>query len=322
MNKEEQQFLDTLKDIIENGIESNDRTGTGTKFVVGSTFKYDLSGGKIPLWTTRKVPYRNQWWELLWFLNGRTDVKWLQDRNVKIWDSWMKKDGTIGPGYGKQFRNWTAPRSQEEIDTIHEKEYNSWSSWIDSLSTASPLPIKPFDFSWEGSSFEYQYKIRNKSIDQFKNLIEGIKKNKESRRHIISLFNVSDMDDCALPCCHGLTIQFIVEKDKFLHCLYYQRSADLAIGYCPFQYALLTNIVARLTGLEAKSLTATIGNNHVYLNQFDAVREQLSRTPKEFPTLEMNPNIKTIEDVEKSVFEDYKLVNYNPDGFIKFPISI
>ena len=289
VNLEEQQYLDVLRDIIDNGIETENRTGINTKFIVGTTLKYDLSNHKIPIWTTRKINYKNQWWELLWFLNGRTDVKWLQDKGVNIWNSWVKSDGTIGPGYGKQFRNWEAVDWTKEV--VDEDN---------------------------GEIIGY----KTKHIDQFKNLIERIKKDPNSRRHIISLWNVPDMEECALPSCHGLVIQFIVEKNKYLHCVYYMRSSDFGVGYCAWQYALLTNIVGRLTNLEPKSLTAVLGNNHVYINQIEALNEQLKRIPTEFPTLEINPNIKTIKDVENSCFEDYKLIGYNPQSFIKIPVSI
>lgn len=267
MNLEEQYYLNNLSKILSEGISSDDRTGVGTKFLISQKFDYNISDGKIPIWTTRKVPWKNQVIELLWFINGRTDVKWLQDRGITIWNSWTKDDGTIGPGYGKQYRDCNG-------------------------------------------------------IDQFVKLIEGIKKTPESRRHIISLYNVADMEECVLPCCHGLVIQFIVEKKEFLHCVYYQRSADFCLGFCPWQYALLTNIIGRLTNLKPKSLSAIIGNNHVYLNQIEAAEKQLERIPTKFPVLNMNPNIKTISDVESSSLDDYPLANYTPQSFIKFPISV
>lgn len=273
-NKEEQEYLELIENIITNGIDSTDRTGVGTRYLIGQTLKYDLSDNKIPIWTTRKIKWANQVWELIWFLRGQTDIKWLQDRGVNIWNSWVKEDGTIGPGYGKQWRHWAVN--------------DGGSSWI----------------------------------DQFLRITEQIKTNPESRRHIVSLWNVAEVDDCALPPCHGDIIQFIVEKNKYLHCIQYQRSADMILGYCPWQYALLTNIIAKLTGLEAKSLTVTVGNAHVYNNQLDGAKEQLKRMPTQFPVLEISENIKTIESVEESCLEDYKLVGYNHQSFIKFPIAV
>lgn len=273
-NKEEQEYLELVENIIKNGITSNDRTGVGTKYLIGQTLKYDLTNNKIPIWTTRKIKWENQVWELIWFLRGQTDIKWLQDRNVNIWNSWVKTDGTIGPGYGKQWRRW--------------------------------------DVNDGGTSY----------IDQFSRIIEQIKTNPESRRHIVSLWNVSDVDDCVLPPCHGDIIQFVVEENKYLHCIQYQRSADMILGYCPWQYALLTNIVAKLTNLEPKSLTVTVGNAHVYNNQLEGAREQLKRMPTQFPELSLNENINTIEEVENSTISDYKLVGYSHQKFIKFPIAV
>lgn len=274
INKEEEEYLSLLKNIHENGISSSDRTGVGTKYLIGQTLKYDLSNNKIPIWTSRKINWANQVWELIWFLKGRTDVKWLQDRGIKIWDSWVKQDGTIGPGYGKQWRRW--------------------------------------DVQDGGSSY----------IDQFCRIVEQIKTNPESRRHIVSLWNVGEVDECILPPCHGDIIQFIVEDKKYLHCIQYQRSADMILGFCPWQYALLTNIIAQLTNLEPKSLTVTIGNAHIYNNQIDGLNQQLLRKPTEFPKLDIVKNLVSIEDVENSVLDDYKLIDYVHQPFIKFPIAI
>lgn len=622
MNREEFQYLDTVRNIVDCGIPSNDRTGVGTKYLIGQTFKYDLSENKIPIWTTRKIPWKNQVWELIWFLRGQTDVKWLQDRGVNIWNSWVKEDGTIGPGYGKQWRRW------ETFNTSH--------SVYSSISNQQFHP--------------------KKTIDQFSLLIEGIKQNPDSRRHLVTLWNPADVNDCVLPpcfapgtliltqdgyktveeikiedkiydadlnlqninkiyqtpfngngvsvktryknqnlistenhpflvknfgykqakdlklgdylgiprnknsnvpeflyerkyykntvikkwqpnendffmmgyflgdgwamknnrisfsinnrdvgfllpklresikiskkptkknlschiyetkslkwyevlkqfgkgaknkkipnwildapieliksfiegykaadgcnrnleeryttiskniafglqllyakigkilsvsfrkrkptCviegrtvnqnhlfelssssffkknyaivddnyiwievvgiekitindnvynfdvnnthtytannianhnCHGDIIQFIVEDKKYLHCFQYQRSADFILGYTPWQYALLTNMVGRLTNLEPKSLTVTVGNCHVYNNQLEGINTLLTRSPKPFPALTMSPDIKTVEDIENSILDDYKLVGYEPDSFIKFPIAV
>lgn len=283
INKEEQEFLDVLRNIVDNGIEdNNDRTGVGIKFLPGVTLKYDLRNNKLPLWTTRKVKWSNQFIELVWFLRGQTDVKFLQDRGINIWDSWVKEDGTIGPGYGKQWRTW-----EKYVSDGHGTVY------------------------------------RDQPIDQFKNLITGIKNKPSSRRHIVSLWNVPDMEHCKLPCCHGDIIQFIVDPNtKELHCLQYQRSADFTIGYCPWQYTMLTHIVASLTNTIPASFTATLGNCHVYINQLDAIKEQLSRTPSESPTFKILKPLTSIQDVENLQLEDVEVSNYNPQKFIRFPIAV
>lgn len=275
MNKEEQIYLDTLKEIVEYGTNSLDRTGTGTKFLFSKKFDYDISNGKIPIWTTRKIPWRNQVWELIWFIRGETNIKFLKDRNVNIWDHWSDDQGFIGPTYGQQLRAW-----------------NYGGGW---------------------------------PIDQLENLIRDLKSKPESRRHIITLWNPGEfegMERTFLPCCHSNHIQIVVEEGKYLNYQMVQRSADMPLGYCPWQHALFANIIGTLTGLQPKRMSVIVSNAHVYNNQFDAVYQQISRTPVEFPRLKINKVLNSIKDVEESVLEDYELVGYEPQSFIKYPISI
>jgi thymidylate synthase len=288
---EEHQYLAALREIQREGWTVPDRTGVGIKMLPGLSFKYDLTSNKLPIWNTRKINWKNQFIELIWFLNGRTDVKYLQERGVKIWDSWVKPNGTIGPGYGKQWRSW---------DRMVEETYQGGNNQV--------------------ASYHY-----NRPIDQFANLIAGLKTNPFSRRHIVTLWNPADMDECVLPCCHGDIIQFVVDSNKGLHTMQYQRSADMPLGYCPWQYAMLTRIVADLTGLTPASFTATIGNAHIYDNQKDAVAEQLGRSVdyvSPATTFHLLKPITTIADVCSLEITDVEVKNYNPKPFIKFPIAV
>lgn len=295
-NTEEQYFLNKAKEILENGIDSDDRTGTGTKFLFSQKFDYDISGGKIPIWTTRKIPFKNQVWELIWMIRGDSNIKWLKERGVNIWDSWADADGSIGPTYSKQLRNWETP---DKSKTLHINNRNA-----DKLN-------------------ETFFGV--KSVDQFANLIQGLKDNPESRRHIIALWNsgeYADLQKPYLPSCHSNHIQIVIENKKYLHYQMVQRSADFLIGYCPWQHALFANIIGRLTGYEPKSMSVVITNCHIYKNQFDAAKEQISRIPTQFPTLHMSETIKSIKDVENSTLDDYQLIGYEPQPNIKIPISI
>lgn len=274
-NVEEQYYLSKLKEIVEDGIESNDRTGVGTKYLFSQKFDYDISNGRIPIWTTRKVPWRNQVWELIWMIRGDTNIKFLKDRGVNIWNSWCDTKGSVGPIYGQQLREWET---------------------------------------------EYAY------IDQLQILIDNIKTNPESRRHIITLWNAgihNTLQKPYLPPCHSQHIQIVInERKKELYYQMLQRSADMAIGYCPYQHALFANIIGKLTGYHATKMSIIVSNCHVYNNQIEKVQEQLLRTPTEFPILKINKELLTIKDVEDSVLEDYELVGYNPQSFIKFPIAV
>ncbi|MDD3687828.1 MAG: thymidylate synthase [Bacteroidales bacterium] len=262
------QYLDLLKHVKENGTIKKDRTGTGTKSVFGYQMRFDLSEG-FPCVTTKKLHLRSIIHELLWFLKGDTNVKYLQDNGVKIWDEWADENGDLGHVYGYQWRSWPAA---------------------------------------DGGT-----------IDQITNLINGLKNNPDSRRHIVSAWNVADIDYMALPPCHSF-FQFYVAEGK-LSCQLYQRSADLFLGV-PFNiasYALLTMMVAQVTGYEPGDFIHTFGDAHIYLNHFEQVDLQLSREPRKLPQMKINTEIK---DIFGFKYEDFELVNYDPHPHIKGEVSV
>lgn len=278
-----QQYLDTLQHILVNGQPSADRTGTGTQSVFGYQNRYDISKS-FPLMTTKKVHWKSLVHELLWFLQGSTNIKYLQDNGVRIWNDWADENGDLGPVYGKQWRSW-----QTDVKKV----------WTDCI-----------DYN---------------EVDQIAQVIESIKNNPWSRRHIVCAWNVADVPNMALPPCH-LLFQFNVRPDArglpaFLDCQLYQRSADVFLGV-PFNiasYALLTYMIAHVCGLEPGEFVHTFGDLHIYDNHVDQVKEQLSRTPKELPTLIINRRVKSIDDFK---FEDFTLEGYNPDPVIKAPIAV
>ena len=262
------QYLDLLSYVKTNGIKKKDRTGTGTLSTFGYQMRFDLESG-FPLLTTKKIHLKSVIHELLWFLTGNTNIKYLNDNGVSIWDEWADKNGNLGPVYGSQWRTW--PTSD------------------------------------------------GKSIDQIKNLIEGIKKNPDSRRLIVSAWNVSEIDNMKLPPCHAF-FQFYIANNK-LSCQLYQRSADIFLGV-PFNiasYALLTKMIAQVCNLKCGDFVHTLGDAHIYLNHMVQVNEQLSRIPKILPEININPLIK---DIFEFKYEDFELINYNPDPLIKAPIAV
>jgi thymidylate synthase len=268
------QYLDLLQDVLKNGTEKDDRTGTGTISVFGRQTRYDLNQG-FPLLTTKKVHLRSIIHELLWFLNGDTNVKYLNDNKVKIWDEWADENGDLGPIYGKQ---WTA---------------------------------------WEGKD--------GTQINQIEQVQDMLRNNPNSRRIIVSGWNVADLQTLisgkktAPPPCHTI-FQFYVANNK-LSCQLYQRSADIFLGV-PFNiasYALLTMMLAQTTGKELGEFIHTFGDLHIYKNHLEQVHTQLQRTPKELPQMKINPEVK---DIFAFKFEDFELINYNPEPGIKAPISI
>jgi thymidylate synthase len=263
----ERQYLALLADILENGVERGDRTGTGTLGVFGRQMRFDLSQG-FPLLTTKKLAFKSIAVELLWFLRGDTNVRWLQERGCTIWDEWADENGDLGPVYGKQWRSWAAPDGRV--------------------------------------------------IDQIANLIEGLKTNPNSRRHIVSAWNPADVDDMALPPCHCL-FQFFVADGK-LSCQLYQRSADVFLGV-PFNiasYALLTMMVAQVGGLQPGEFVHTFGDAHLYLNHIEQAKTQLAREPLPFPTLKMTPK----RDLFSFEYEDFALENYQAHPHIKAPVAV
>ncbi|SCX30405.1 Thymidylate synthase [Agrobacterium sp. DSM 25558] len=262
------QYLDLLAHVMENGTNRGDRTGTGTRSVFGYQMRFDLSEG-FPVLTTKKLHLRSIIHELLWFLKGETNIAYLKENGVSIWDEWADENGDLGPVYGAQWRSWPAP------DGNH--------------------------------------------IDQIALLIEGLKTNPNSRRHIVSAWNPALVDDMALPPCHCL-FQFYVADGK-LSCQLYQRSADIFLGV-PFNiasYALLTLMVAQVTGLKPGDFVHTLGDTHIYSNHFEQAELQMKRTPKALPTMRLNPDVTSIFDFK---FEDFTLEHYEADASIKAPIAV
>jgi thymidylate synthase len=261
-------YLDLLRQVLDHGTQKNDRTGTGTVSIFGAQLRFDLNAG-FPLLTTKKVHLKSIIHELLWFLKGDTNVKYLKDNGVSIWDDWAKPDGDLGPVYGYQWRSWPAP------DGRH--------------------------------------------IDQIAQVIDMLKKNPDSRRIIVSAWNVADLDKMALMPCHAF-FQFYVANGK-LSCQLYQRSADMFLGV-PFNiasYALLTLMVAQVCGLKPGDFVHTFGDTHVYNNHMDQVKEQLSRSPRALPVMKLNPAVKNILDFK---YEDFTLEGYDPHPLIKAPVAV
>ena len=268
----EQPYLDLLADILAHGVERSDRTGVGTRGVFGRQMRFDLSAG-FPLLTTKKLHFKSVALELLWFLRGDTNVRWLQERGVRIWDEWADADGELGPVYGKQWRSWAAPDGR--------------------------------------------------SIDQIARLLEGLRTNPNSRRHIVSAWNPADVDDMALPPCHCL-FQFFVAPSATgggkLSCQLYQRSADVFLGV-PFNiasYALLTHMVAQAIGLEVGEFVHTLGDAHLYLNHLEQAQLQLTRQPLPPPQLRLAPRT----DLFAFDYEDIQLEGYAAHPHIKAQVAV
>jgi len=263
----ERQYLDLLDDILTNGVQRGDRTGTGTLGVFGRQMRFDLAKG-FPLLTTKKLHRKSIILELLWFLRGDTNVRWLQERGVSIWDEWADPTGELGPVYGKQWRSWTAPDGRV--------------------------------------------------IDQIAAVVRSLQTNPESRRHIVSAWNPAEVEDMALPPCHCL-FQFFVADGK-LSCQLYQRSADVFLGV-PFNiasYALLTLMVAKVTGYEPGEFVHTLGDAHLYLNHLDQARMQLSREPAPLPVMRVADR----SDLFSFEYEDFQLEGYRPHPSIAAPIAV
>jgi thymidylate synthase len=261
-------YLDLMRHVLDHGARKNDRTGTGTLSVFGPQLRFDLAAG-FPLLTTKKVHLKSIIHELLWFLKGETNTRYLKEHGVTIWDEWADAKGELGPVYGYQWRSWPAP------DGRH--------------------------------------------IDQVSQVIEQIRKNPDSRRLIVSAWNVADLPKMALLPCHAF-FQFYVAEGR-LSCQLYQRSADLFLGV-PFNiasYALLTLMVAQVCGLKAGDFVHTFGDTHLYLNHLEQAREQLSRSPRRLPTMRLNPAVK---DLFAFRYEDFTLENYDPHPAIRAPVAV
>ena len=262
------QYLDLLARIRNTGVRKGDRTNTGTLSLFGHQMRFDLGQG-FPLVTTKKLHVKSIIHELLWFLQGSTNVRYLNEHGVTIWDEWADENGELGPIYGRQWRSWPAP------DGRH--------------------------------------------IDQIAKVVEGLKRDPDSRRHIVSAWNVGELDRMALSPCHCL-FQFYVAEGR-LSCQLYQRSADIFLGV-PFNiasYALLTLMMAQVTDLEAGEFVHTFGDAHLYLTHLDQADEQLKRTPRTLPRMEINPDIRSLFDL---AYEDFKLVGYDPHPAIKAEVAV
>ncbi|MBT4524880.1 MAG: thymidylate synthase [Phycisphaerae bacterium] len=262
------QYLDLLQHVRDHGTTKDDRTGTGTKSVFGWQMRFNLADG-FPLVTTKKIHTRSIFHELLWFLRGETNISYLKENGVSIWDEWANENGELGPVYGSQWRSW-----------------------------------KTTD---------------GRSVDQITKLIDGIKNNPDSRRHIVSAWNVGEVDQMALPPCHTM-FQFYVADNK-LSCQLYQRSADIFLGV-PFNiasYALLTMMIAQTTNLELGDFVHTFGDAHLYSNHIEQANEQLSREILPLPTVELTPAITSVFDF---TYEDIKLIGYEPHPHIKAPVAV
>lgn len=262
------QYLNLINRVLKEGVEKKDRTGTGTVSVFGHQMRFDMNDG-FPLLTTKKLHIRSILYELLWFLSGDTNVKYLNDNKVTIWNEWADENGNLGHVYGYQWRSWPA--------------------------------------------------ANGKYIDQISDVIHSIKNNPDSRRHMISAWNVADIENMALPPCHAL-FQFYVADGK-LSLQLYQRSADIFIGL-PFNiasYALLLHMVAQITDLKPREFIHTLGDSHIYLNHIEQCRLQLTRDLRKLPSLKINKKVKNLFDFK---FEDFQIENYNPHPHIKGEISV
>jgi len=262
------QYLDLMQHILDNGVKKEDRTGTGTLSVFGYQMRFNLADG-FPLVTTKKVHLKSILHELLWFLKGDTNIAYLKENGVSIWDEWADENGNLGPVYGSQWRSWPTP------DGRH--------------------------------------------IDQITQVVNQLKNNPDSRRIIVSAWNVAEIENMKLPPCHAF-YQFYVAEGK-LSCQLYQRSADVFLGV-PFNiasYALLVLMMAQVTGLEPGEFIWTGGDTHLYTNHLEQAQLQLTREPRQLPTMVINPDVKDIFDFK---FEDFELVNYNPHPAIKAPVAV
>ena len=263
-----QQYLDLMRHILANGVKKEDRTGTGTISVFGHQMRFDLAKG-FPVVTTKKLHLRSIIHELLWFLSGDTNIKYLHENGVSIWDEWADDNGDLGPVYGSQWRSWPTPDG--------------------------------------------------KHIDQIKQVIDQLKNNPDSRRIIVSAWNVAEIENMALPPCHAF-FQFYVANDT-LSCQLYQRSADVFLGV-PFNiasYALLTMMMAQVTGLKPGEFVHTLGDAHLYSNHMEQTRKQLAREPRALPTMKINPDISSLFDF---TYDDFELVDYDPHPAIKAPVAV
>jgi thymidylate synthase len=272
-----QQYLELMRKVYDEGVEKHDRTGTGTRSIFGYQMRFDLKKG-FPLVTTKKLHLRSIIHELIWFLSGETNIRYLKENKVRIWDEWADEEGNLGPVYGSQWRSWPTPDG--------------------------------------------------KHVDQISQVIQQLKTNPDSRRIIVSAWNVAEIENMALPPCHAFFQFYVAPADPNknqtkpqLSCQLYQRSADIFLGV-PFNiasYALLTMMVAQVCDMEAADFVHTLGDAHLYSNHLDQAQLQLQRTPKDLPQLKINPEV---SDIFGFKFEDFSLENYNPDPHIKAKVAV
>lgn len=302
-------YKQLVEDILEYGEDRTDRTGVGTKAVFGRQCRYNLNEG-FPILTTKKVHFKSVVGELLWFLRGDTNVKWLNENGITIWDAWKDKDGNLGPIYGHQMRKWTAP-----IEIMPPKLEDVF--FADGTKADMMLARPRMQYYGDTTYQPTVYKI-----DQIKQVISQIKTNPTSRRHIVTTWNPADVPNMALAPCHGLPIQFYVSNDMRLSCQVYIRSNDLFLGN-PFNvasYALLTHMIAQVTGLNGvHELIITVGDMHLYSNSIEAAKIQIQREPFPAPKLWLNPEI---TDIDSFTFDDIKLENYQHHPAIKMEVAV
>ncbi|GGF90031.1 thymidylate synthase [Paenibacillus abyssi] len=318
MSSNETAYLDLLKHVLENGIKKEDRTGTGTLSTFGYQMRFNLQEN-FPLITTKRIPFRLISSELIWFIKGDTNIKFLLEHNNNIWNEWAFKKWIESSEYtGPDMTNFGLRSQQDEqFNRLYEEQIDLFKSRI----------LNDADFSRKygelGNVYGKQWRewktSNGNTIDQLKEVIDSIKKNPDSRRLIVSAWSPEDIPNMALPPCHTL-FQFYVADNK-LSCQLYQRSADIFLGI-PFNiasYALLTHMIAHECGLEVGEFIHTLGDAHIYLNHIDQIKTQLSREPKQMPTLHLNKNITSIFDFEVS---DIEIQDYNPHPTIKAPVAV
>ena len=333
------QYLDLLRRIRQEGVIKHDRTGVGTQSVFGHQMRFDLSEG-FPLLTTKKVHLKSIIYELLWFIAGDTNIKYLKDHGVSIWDEWADENGDLGPVYGHQWRSWPAPdgKSIDQLSQVIDLIRNNPDSRRMLVTAWNPgevdkMALPPCHCLFQfyvadgngdlGPVYGHQWRSwpapDGRSIDQLSQVIDQIRHNPDSRRMLISAWNPGEVDKMALPPCHCL-FQFYVADGK-LSCQLYQRSADIFLGV-PFNiasYALLTMMIAQISGLQPGEFIHTTGDTHIYLNHFEQVDLQLSREPRPLPKMLINPDVKEIEDFR---YEDFTLEGYDPWPAIKAPVAV
>src|SRR5690606_32162394 len=281
MNNVDKQYLDLCRHILDNGVEKSDRTGTGTLSTFGYQMRFELNEG-FPLLTTKKLHWPSIAHELLWFLSGDTNTKYLRENGVRIWDEWADVNGDLGPVYGEQWRKWQ--------------------------------PSK-----WEYVFEDGKEKLADNTIDQIAQVIEQIRKNPDSRRLLVNAWNVGEIDEMALPPCH-FAFQFYVANGK-LSCQLYQRSGDVFLGV-PFNiasYSLLTHMIAHVTDLEVCEFVHPLGDAHIYSNHIEQVNTQLEREPRSLPTLNIKRNVTDIDDF---TFDDFEIVDYDPHPHIAGKVAV